>query len=126
MWPLPKTRSRKRSPRRWRIGLKGCPSNPEAWLLTVARRRAIDMARGQRRHEIAAERLQVMAEGLDAAAIDAEIPDERLAMMFACAHPAIEAGIRAPLILPAVLGLDAKTIASAFLTSPAAMSKRLG
>src|SRR5260370_40641810 len=83
--------------------LKGCPSNPEAWLLTVARRRAIDMARGQRRHEIAAERLQVMAEGLDAAAIDAEIPDERLAMMFACAHPAIEAGIRAPLNLQVVL-----------------------
>jgi RNA polymerase sigma-70 factor (ECF subfamily) len=45
--------------------------------------------------------------------------------MFVCAHPAIEAGIRAPLILQVVLGLDAKTIASAFLTSPAAMSKRL-
>jgi predicted RNA polymerase sigma factor len=45
--------------------------------------------------------------------------------MFACAHPAIDAGIRAPLILQAVLGLDAKTIASAFLASPAAMSKRL-
>jgi RNA polymerase sigma-70 factor (ECF subfamily) len=45
--------------------------------------------------------------------------------MFACAHPAIDASIRAPLILQAVLGLDAKTIASAFLTSPAAMSERL-
>jgi len=45
--------------------------------------------------------------------------------MFACAHPAIDPGIRAPLILQAVLGLDAKTIASAFLTSPAAMGKRL-
>jgi RNA polymerase sigma-70 factor (ECF subfamily) len=45
--------------------------------------------------------------------------------MFACAHPAIEASIRAPLILQVVLGLDAKTIASAFLTSPVAMSKRL-
>jgi RNA polymerase sigma-70 factor (ECF subfamily) len=45
--------------------------------------------------------------------------------MFACAHPAIEAGIRAPMILQVVLGLDAKTIASAFLTSPSAMSKRL-
>src|SRR6266403_3549918 len=45
--------------------------------------------------------------------------------MFACAHPAIETSVRAPLILQAVLGLDAKTIASAFLMSPAAMSKRL-
>ena len=45
--------------------------------------------------------------------------------MFACAHPAIEAGIRAPLMLQVVLGLDAKTIASAFLISPAAMGKRL-
>ncbi|MBN9615095.1 MAG: RNA polymerase subunit sigma-70 [Acidobacteriales bacterium 59-55] len=103
----------------------GCPSNPEAWLLTVARRKAIDMHRGRLRHEIAAEQLQVMAEGLDAAATAAEIPDERLAMMFACAHPAIDPGIRAPLILQVVLGLDAKTIASAFLTSPSAMSKRL-
>src|SRR5712675_1129253 len=104
--------------------LKGCPSNPEAWLLTVARRKIIDMFRGQHRHEIAAEHLQVMA-GLDAAADSVEIPDQRLALMFVCAHPAIDAGIRAPLILQVVLGLDAKTIASAFLTSPVAMSKRL-
>jgi RNA polymerase sigma-70 factor (ECF subfamily) len=104
--------------------MNGCPSNPEAWLLTVARRKAIDIARGRRRHEIAAEQLQVMAEGLDAAP-DAEIPDQRLALMFACAHPAIDAGIRAPLTLQVVLGLDAKAIASAFLMSPAAMGKRL-
>jgi predicted RNA polymerase sigma factor len=105
--------------------VKGCPSNPEGWLLTVARRKVIDMYRGRRRAEIASERLQLMAEGLDAAAADADIPDQRLALMFACAHPAIEASIRAPLILQVVLGLDAKTIASAFLTSPVAMSKRL-
>jgi RNA polymerase sigma-70 factor (ECF subfamily) len=105
--------------------LNGCPSNPEGWLFTVARRKAIDSARGRRRDETAAEQLQVMAEGLDAAANNAEIPDQRLALMFACAHPAIDAAIRAPLILQVVLGLDAKTIASAFLTSPAAMGKRL-
>jgi predicted RNA polymerase sigma factor len=103
----------------------GCPSNPEAWLLTVARRKAIDVARARWRHEIASEELKVMAEGLDAAAIYAEIPDQRLALMFACAHPAIDASIRAPLILQVVLGLDAKAIASAFLMSPAAMGKRL-
>jgi RNA polymerase sigma-70 factor (ECF subfamily) len=105
--------------------MNGCPSNPEAWLLTVARRKAIDIARGRRRREIAAEQLQVMAEGLDAAAPNAEIPDQRLALMFACAHPAIDAGIRAPLTLQVVLGLDAKAIASAFLMSPSAMGKRL-
>jgi predicted RNA polymerase sigma factor len=68
--------------------------------------------------------LRILAEGLDT--IDAEIPDQRLALMFACGHPAIDAAVRAPLILQVVLGLDAKKIASAFLTSPAAMGKRLG
>jgi predicted RNA polymerase sigma factor len=105
--------------------MKGCPENPEAWLLTVARRRVIDMHRGRRRHEIAAEQLHVLAVGRDAAGTNAEIPDQRLALMFACGHPAIDAGIRAPLILQVVLGLDAKKIASAFLTSPVAMGKRL-
>ena len=66
-----------------------------------------------------------MTAGLDDAATAAEIPDQRLALMFTCAHPAIEAGIRAPLMLQVVLGLDAGAIASAFLTSPAAMGKRL-
>jgi predicted RNA polymerase sigma factor len=109
--------------------VKGCPSNPEAWLLTVARRKMIDAFRGQRR-EIAGEELQEIADGLGAAALAAEIPnqipDQRLALMFVCAHPAIDAGIRAPLILQVILGLDAKAIASAFLVSPAAMGKRLG
>jgi len=108
----------------------GCPANPEAWLMTVGRRKMIDMFRGQRRSEIASEELLVMAQRLEGAAADAErlgqIPDQRLALMFACAHPAIDAGIRAPLILQVILGLDAKAIASAFLTSPVAMGKRLG
>src|ERR1700682_5886328 len=63
--------------------VKGCPAKPEGWLLTVARRKVIDMYRGRRRAEIASERLQVIAEGLDAAAADADIPDQRLALMFA-------------------------------------------
>jgi predicted RNA polymerase sigma factor len=103
----------------------GCPANPEAWLLTVARRKLIDVGRRERGGELATAETQLLAEGLDAASAETEIPDRRLALMFACAHPAIEAGIRAPLILQVVLGLDAKTIASAFLTSPAAMGKRL-
>jgi RNA polymerase sigma-70 factor (ECF subfamily) len=108
---------------------KGCPANPEAWLMTVARRKMIDVFRGERRSEIASEELQMMATRMERAAADAErlgeIPDQRLALMFACAHPAIEASVRAPLILQVILGLDAKAIASAFLTSPTAMGKRL-
>jgi predicted RNA polymerase sigma factor len=103
---------------------KGCPANPEAWLLTVARRKLIDSERRRRTRGAAGDHLQRLAEELGAAP-ETDIPDHRLALMFACAHPAIDPGIRAPLILQAVLGLDAKTIASAFLTSPAAMGKRL-
>jgi len=109
--------------------LNGCPSNPEGWLLTVARRKLIDSSRRRQSSEAATPELRLMAEGLEAATPYAgngpAIPDQRLALMFTCAHPAIEAGIRAPLILQTVLGLDAKAIASAFLTSPEAMGKRL-
>ena len=105
---------------------KGCPANPEAWLLTVARRKMIDAIRRRRSGESASSDLRLLAEDLEAAAATPEIPDHRLALLFACAHPALDAGIRAPLMLQAVLGLDAKMIASAFLVSPAAMGKRLG
>ena len=103
----------------------GCPANPEAWLMTVARRKSIDVVRHRRRGEMVAEEWQVMAEGLTATAGEEAFPDERLALMFACAHPSIDVGIRAPLILQVVLGLDAATIASAFLMSPMAMGQRL-
>jgi len=53
------------------------------------------------------------------------IPDERLKLLFICAHPAIDAAARTPLMLQTVLGLDATRIASAFLVSPAAMGQRL-
>jgi RNA polymerase sigma-70 factor (ECF subfamily) len=102
------------------------PANPEAWLMTVARRRMIDAARRRRSGEDATAHLKLMAEELEAAAETAsDIPDERLALMFACAHPSIEPGIRAPLILQSILGFDAATIASAFLIAPATMSQRL-
>lgn len=104
----------------------GCPSNPEAWLLTVARRRTIDFARRRITGEAATGQLKILVEGLQAVAEEAaEVPDRRLGLMFACAHPAIEASARAPLILQVVVGLDAKRIAGAFLMSPAAMGKRL-
>lgn len=105
--------------------LSGVPANPEAWLLTVARRKMIDEVRHRRTGEGAAEHLALLAELAEGEESSAAIPDERLALMFACAHPALEAGIRAPLILQTILGFDAATIASAFLISPATMGQRL-
>jgi RNA polymerase sigma-70 factor (ECF subfamily) len=104
----------------------GAPRSPEAWLLAVARRKMIDADRRRRVGDAAAGHLQLLAQELDAMAGEAaQIPDERLALMFACAHPAIEPGIRAPLILQTILGFDAQAIGSAFLVSPAAMGQRL-
>ncbi|MGA2045007.1 MAG: DUF6596 domain-containing protein [Roseiarcus sp.] len=105
---------------------RGVPDNPEAWLLAAARRRSIDAARRRAVGEAARDHLRLLAEELDAMADEApEIADPRLGLMFACAHPAIEEGVRAPLILQAILGFDAQAIASAFLVSPAAMGQRL-
>jgi RNA polymerase sigma-70 factor (ECF subfamily) len=104
--------------------VRGVPDNPEAWLLTAARRKAIDGARKRRRHDEASPHLILMADEMADTAPDA-IPDRRLGLMFACAHPAIEAAMRAPLILQTVLGFDAGVIASAFLVAPAAMRQRL-
>ena len=103
--------------------VKGCPSNPEAWLLTVGRRKLIDSAR-RRKNEMPAEDYE-FTETVAEAVVEQEIPDRRLGLMFACAHPAIDGAIRAPLMLQAVLGLDAARIASAFLMSPAAIGQRL-
>jgi RNA polymerase sigma-70 factor, ECF subfamily len=87
----------------------------------VARRKLIDAARRRRTSEGAADVLQLLSEPPESE----DIPDERLRLMFACAHPAIDAGMRAPLILQTVLGFDAAAIASAFLVSPVAMAQRL-
>jgi RNA polymerase sigma-70 factor (ECF subfamily) len=101
----------------------GIPARPEAWLLTVARRKMLDGIRRRRTAEDAQDHLLLMTELTEADA--APVPDDRLGLMFACAHPAIDAGIRAPLILQTILGFDAATIASAFLVAPATMSQRL-
>ncbi|HEX5005949.1 MAG TPA: DUF6596 domain-containing protein [Hyphomonadaceae bacterium] len=102
----------------------GPPDNPEAWLMTVASRKLIDAGRRRKTGESVTPQVQLMQEELGEVE-HADIPDRRLALMFACAHPAIEEGIRAPLVLQTVMGLNAEAIASAFLTSPAAMAKRL-
>jgi RNA polymerase sigma-70 factor (ECF subfamily) len=105
--------------------VRGVPQSPDAWLLTVARRRLVDSARRQRLHEAASEHLHWLA-GLAADEHeDPVVPDRRLGLLFACAHPGIDPGVRAPLMLQVVLGFDAATIASAFLVAPATMGQRL-
>jgi RNA polymerase sigma-70 factor (ECF subfamily) len=104
----------------------GVPANPDAWLLTVARRRQTDAARRRQTRTAGEVHIQLMTEELDEAAANPEvIPDRRLALMFACAHPDIERGMRAPLILQTILGLTAIDIAAAFLIPPATMGQRL-
>ena len=105
---------------------EGVPDNPDAWLLTVARRRQTDSIRRRRTRTVGEEHLRLMADELEAAAAEGRvIPDRRLALMFACAHPAIERAMRAPLILQTILGLTAEDISAAFLIPPATMGQRL-
>lgn len=103
----------------------GVPDRPEAWLLTVARRRSIDQRRRRLTGEAGQAHLRLIGEELEQEMAREKFPDDRLGLIFACAHPAIEAGVRAPLILQTILGFDAATIASAFLVSPATMGQRL-
>lgn len=104
----------------------GVPTNPDAWLLTVARRRQTDAIRRRQTRASGEVHIQLMTEEIEAAAANpAAIPDRRLALMFACAHPEIERGMRAPLILQTILGLTAIDIAAAFLIPPATMGQRL-
>jgi RNA polymerase sigma-70 factor (ECF subfamily) len=103
---------------------RGTPDKPEAWLLSVARNKLVDAARRRQSKARASSHLQLITEEI-AATSAGDIPDDRLRLMFACAHPAIDASVRSALILQTVLGFDAVAIASAFLISPQAMSQRL-
>lgn len=110
--------------RAWPID--GVPKNPDAWLLTVARRRQTDAIRRRQTRTAGEEHLTLIADELEAAAKEGEIiPDRRLALMFACAHPAIERRMRAPLMLQTILGLTAEDIAAAFLIPATTMGQRL-
>ncbi len=100
----------------------GVPERPEAWLLAVARRRQIDAGRHSAVQQAASAELQRAAVQTEAGQ---PLPDERLGLMLVCAHPAIDVAVRTPLMLQTVLGLDAATIASAFLVAPASMGQRL-
>ena len=104
----------------------GVPERPEGWLLTAARRRLIDALRHARVQADAIPTLQTAAEeARDLTSSEGVFPDERLKLLFICAHPAIDSAARTPLMLQTVLGLDAGRIASAFLLRPSAMGQRL-
>lgn len=99
------------------------PANPAGWVLTVARNRLRD------RWKSAAHRTAGRLEELSDPATETDavpaFPDKRLELMLVCAHPAIAPDVRTPLMLQAVLGVDAAAIARAFAVRPATMAQRL-
>jgi len=103
----------------------GVPQNPEAWLMTAARHTLIDAMRHHRIVLAAAPTVALLNEASAEAISATEFPDERLKVLFVCAHPAIDPAMHTPLMLQTVLGLDAARIAAAFLVSQTAMRQRL-
>ena len=103
----------------------GLPQNPEAWLLTAARHSLIDVIRHQRVVLASDSTLALLKENSPEANLSTEFPDERLKLLFVCAHPAIDSAMHTPLMLQTVLGLDAGRIAHAFLVPPKTMGQRL-
>ena len=109
----------------------GVPNSPEAWLLTTARNRLIDRNRHHRVRERVRERvhnedaLELLSHGVEEPMQADPFPDDRLKLLFVCAHPAIDPAMHTPLMLQAVLGLDAAAIARAFVVAPTTMSQRL-
>lgn len=103
----------------------GVPQIPEAWLLTTARHSFIDLVRHQQVAAASEPTLLLLREESKDMTLSPDFPDERLKLLFVCAHPAIDPAMHTPLMLQTVLGLDASRIAGAFLVSPKTMGQRL-
>jgi RNA polymerase sigma-70 factor (ECF subfamily) len=105
----------------------GVPDQPEAWLLATA---SNQLKQGWRHAGMAAGKLAELTLAMtsllaQSQAVPSAIPDERLRLLFVCAHPSIDPGVRAPLMLQLVLGVDVPRMAAAFLLSPATLAQRL-
>ena len=114
----------------WKV--RGLPDNPSAWLMAVARNRALDVVRRQRTAQSFAPDLARALESewtltptVDEAFTTSTIRDEQLRMMFSCCHPRLPQETQIALILNILCGFGANEIASAFLTGRAAMEKRV-
>ncbi|HZA04187.1 MAG TPA: sigma-70 family RNA polymerase sigma factor [Propionibacteriaceae bacterium] len=115
-----------RALRRWPID--GVPDNPAAWLTTTARRRAIDLIRRAATERAKLTEIALTDELRDNSPADANMTfsnDDRLRLIFTCAHPALAMEARVALTLKVVAGLSTEAIASAFLTTEATMGQRL-
>ncbi|MFZ2281797.1 MAG: sigma-70 family RNA polymerase sigma factor [Prosthecobacter sp.] len=109
---------------------RGVPDNPAAWLTQTARHLALDQLRreqrwNEREEGISAEQARWMAVPLEAAPDDANLRDDTLRLMFVCCHPQLSAEAQIALALRTLCGLSPAEIAAAFVTSEAAISKRL-
>ncbi|MDP3273552.1 MAG: sigma factor [Deltaproteobacteria bacterium] len=105
----------------------GIPAKPEAWLMATAKNRVIDRFRRDARSPVTTvDAPPDMGDDMaQEHLVEEAIPDKRLALMFVCAHPAIDASIHTPLMLQTVLGFEASDIGRSFLISPAALAQRL-
>ncbi|MER6505424.1 DUF6596 domain-containing protein [Nonomuraea sp. NPDC001636] len=107
---------------------EGVPPNPGAWLMTTARRKAVDRLR---REQALATRLAVLAAEAERAAPEAPpgedggLPDERLRLFFTCTHPALPAEDRGALTLRCLAGLTTPEVARAYLVPAQTMAKRI-
>ena len=103
----------------------GIPKNPQGWLMTAARNRLLDHARHRQVHDLSTPTLELMTREFDETIDPDALPDERLKLLFVCAHPAIDPDMHTPLMLQTVLGLDAVAISRALLVAPKTIGQRL-